>query len=659
MSLIDTDANRRSRYSLHASETHMTRDSARLTDRRRLLKYGGALGLATLAGCAGNTDETPTPTDANATETDTNATETDTDTTETDTPDASPEATFEMNAVSTGWEGTAPEALAGVTNPTLQLEAGATYRVIWTNDDGAEHDFVVLDDAGDRIVGTELYQTGGESHELVFEATEAMTQYYCSTHPDTMRGTVEVSDASTGGGVTLIDQGPSVGLEIAADGLASPVALVSAPGETDRRYIVDQPGQIYLHDEDGVSEFMDISDRIVELREGFDERGLLGMAFHPQFQEDGMGKFYVRYSAPADENTPTDWDHQSVLAEFEASADATTGRPDSERIVLEYPNPQFNHNAGPIAFGPDGYLYVATGDGGNANDIGLGHVDDWYPDNEGGNGQDTTENLLGGILRIDVDNQDAGMEYAIPADNPLVEMDGHRGEYYAWGFRNPWGMGFTDGGELLVADVGQGLLESVNHVEMGGNYGWNVTEGTHCFSTDTPSDPPESCPTETPSDVRGGEPLLGPIIEYPHDYGGQTIGISIVGGELYGGTALDGLQNGYVFGDWRGPYAGRLFVAHAPEGWPDQTALTEDFLDQTDGYDSAVFDEERWEGLWPIEEITVDAPEVVTHEEATDRLGVFVLGVEQDGAGDLYVLTNESASPTGEGGRVLRVVPSA
>ena len=614
------------------------------TERRDFLRYGGLLGVAALAGCAGNGDPATT-TEAEPT-----------------TTEGGIAATFELDGLTGGWEGTAPSAIEGETNPPLSLEVGKTYRVRWTNEDGAPHDFVVLDAEGERIVGTDVFETQGETHELEFEATEAMTEYYCSIHPTTMRGQIDiagVSQPTPTEGVTLIEEGPTVGVETVAEGLASPTAMVTAPGRSSERYVVDQPGVVYVHDDDGLREFVDVSEKIVELQEGFDERGLLGMAFHPDYGGDER-RFYLRYSAPPTEDTPENWDHQSILAEFEAAADFSEGLIETERIVLDYPNPQFNHNAGPIAFGPDGYLYVATGDGGNANDVGPGHVEDWYDENEGGNGQDTAESLLGGILRIDVDDRENGLGYAIPEDNPLVDREGHRDEYYAWGFRNPWGMDFeAETDELLVADVGQGLLEYVNRVEMGGNYGWNVREGTHCFSTETPSLPPEDCPEETPADIReGDEPLLDPIVEYPQFYDDQTIGSAIVGGDMYRGSELSELQDTYVFGDWSGQYAGRIFVAHPPANWPEETVPERDLQDQTAGHDSEVFQEERWEGLWPIDELAISTDEdALRHPEAENRLGDFVLSVDRDANGDLYVLTNDSAGPTGEGGKVLKIVP--
>jgi glucose/arabinose dehydrogenase len=573
-----------------------------------------------------------------------------------DATDADPATieTVELDAFSDGWVGTSPDGIAGETNPTLEFRAGNPYRVIWTNADGAPHDFAVLDGDGNRLVGTEIDGEQGASHTLVFEGSEEMAGYYCSVHPNAMRGSVHPP--------TLVQEGPTVGLEVAAEGLTSPTALTTAPGEMDTRYVLDQPGVIHEHDSNGaVSEFMNITDRVIELDPGFDERGLLGLAFHPNYQDNGL--FYVRYSAELkdglvpDSADPSNWDHTSVVAEFQANADRTAGDPTTERRILEYAQPQFNHNAGPLAFGPDGYLYIATGDGGDADDTGPGHMDDWYADNAGGNGQNTSDTLLGGMLRIDVDNTDQGLEYAIPSDNPLVGMDGHREEYYAWGMRNPWQIAFdsqTD--ELLVADVGQNLIESVIRVEKGGNYGWNVKEGTQCFSTDTPNEPPASCPQSTPDSVRGGESLRDPVFEYPHNYGDQLVGVSISGGDMYRTDTVPELQDSYVFGDWSAEPAGRLFVATPPDGWETGAAADPDLQDQTDGYDSDLFDESKWDGLWQLEEVLVDGPDSVVHDQDPNRLADFVLAVERDHSGDMYVLTNDSFGPTGSGGKVLKIV---
>lgn len=335
-------------------------------------------------------------------------------------------------------------------------------------------------------------------------------------------------------------------LETLVSELRAPLDL-RFPPETDRRYIAEQQGVVQVYEGGTLRE-----EPLLDLRETVDfggEKGLLGIELHPNFAENR--RLFVRYSAPSRAGTPSNYSHTFVLAEFEVREDGRHVRADSERTVLEIPQPQGNHNAGDLAFGPDSYLYVAVGDGGAGGDQGRGHVDDWYDAVDGGNGQDVTENLLGSILRLDIDADERG-EYEIPKDNPLVGSEG-LDEHYAWGLRNPYRMSF-DGAELFVGDVGQRRYEEIDLVESGGNYGWNVREGTHCYET-------EACPTETPSDVRDGEALADPIIEYPHA-DAPVSGSSVIGGYVYRGSAFESLGGTYVFGDLQAD--GQLFVATPP-----------------------------------------------------------------------------------------------
>ena len=340
-----------------------------------------------------------------------------------------------------------------------------------------------------------------------------------------------------GGGLSLAGETVATGVEAPAD------VAVPRSGE----YLVaDQFGRLaYFEGSDSTpSAVTDLTDSMAQPG---GEKGLLGVAIHP----DGSGRLYVRYSAPLRSGTPGGYSHTFVLSEFRRSGDRLDR--DSERVLLEIPQPQGNHNAGDIAFGPDGYLYVGVGDGGGGNDQGRGHVDDWYDGVAGGNGQDVEANLLGSVLRIDVDRTEGGRPYGIPDDNPLVSRDG-LDEQYAWGFRNPWRLSFGPDGRLFVADVGQSSYEEINVVERGGNYGWNVREGAHCFRA-------EDCPTTGPD----GEPLIDPIVEYPHRGDGIT-GISVIGGYLYDGTAIPALQGRYVFADYVAN--GELFVAtERDDGW--------------------------------------------------------------------------------------------
>ena len=410
-------------------------------------------------------------------------------------------------------------------------------------------------------------------------------------------GTANTEEPSTG---PTDDQGlGSVELrgEPLATGFASPVAVEI--DRTGRLFVVDQPGQVHMVDDEGRREspFLDVSDRIVPLS-GYTEQGLLGLAFHPNYSDNG--RFFVRYTSPPRSGTPEDYSHTFVLSEFTAEPSAGTVEPDSETVLLEIPEPQSNHNAGSIEFGPDGYLYVGVGDGGGGGDQGTGHVEDWYDAVDGGNGQDVTQNLLGSVLRLDVDGQRDGKPYAVPDDNPLVGGEG-LDEQYAWGFRNPWRMSFGPDGRLFVADVGGSAFEEVNVVEKGGNYGWNVREGTHCYSRD-------DCPSETPD----GNSLRPPIIEYPHD-GAQVSGISVIGGYLYDGDRIPALNGTYVFADWRAQ--GQLFVAR-----------------------------QRSEGLWPVSAVPVE------------NVGPYVLSFGRDGDGELLVCSSEDGNVDGSSGAVYRLL---
>jgi glucose/arabinose dehydrogenase len=425
------------------------------------------------------------------------------------------------------------------------------------------------------------------------------------------------------------EEDPSVGLRQVADGLTSPVALI-APGDgSGRRFIVDQVGVIRILTRGGEllqEPFLDLRGRIVPLMPGFDERGVLGLAFHPGYA--GNGRFFVYYSAPLRAGAPAGYDHTARVSEFRVSAsNPNRADPASERIVLEEDKPQFNHNGGTLLFGPsDGHLYISLGDGGGANDEGLGHVEDWYATNAGGNGQDIQSNLLGNILRIDVDH---GVPYAIPADNPFARMPGCADgcdEIWAYGFRNPYRMSFDPGGsrELFVGDAGQELWEEVSIAVKGGNFGWNVKEGTHCFSTDNPDESPAECPdTVGAPHPRAGDPLIDPVIEYANHHQPGGLGATVIGGQVYRGRALPQFSGRYVFGDWSREFEepdGSIFVA-----------------------------KRRKKGLWQMQQLTIAT-------SPTGRVGHYVLGFGQDTAGEMYVLTTDRTGPNGTTGKVFRLV---
>jgi glucose/arabinose dehydrogenase len=419
------------------------------------------------------------------------------------------------------------------------------------------------------------------------------------------------------------DEPPSVGLRTVAEGLTSPVTLTSSGDGSGRLFVADQSGLIRVLMPDGTlraEPFLDLRSRMVALMPGFDERGLLGLAFHPQYA--ATGRFFVYYSAPLRTGGPPGFNHTSHISEFRVSADPNRADPASERVLLQVDEPQFNHNAGTLLFGPDdGDLYISLGDGGGANDVGLGHVADWYADNGGGNGQDVTENLLGSILRIDVD---AGAPYGIPPDNPFVGTPG-LDEVWAYGFRNPYRMSFDAGGshQLFVGDVGQASWEEVSIASAGGNYGWNVKEATHCFDAESPTQEPASCPDVVgPGHPRTGDPLIDPIIEYPQARLGGP-GVAVVGGHVYRGSVLRQFRGRYLFGDWSRSFGqpnGSLFVAKP-----------------------------RKRGLWQMQELRVAT-------SPTGRLGARLLGFGQDPAGELYALTTNNTGPSGTTGRVLKLV---
>jgi glucose/arabinose dehydrogenase len=329
-----------------------------------------------------------------------------------------------------------------------------------------------------------------------------------------------------------------IGLRTVATGMQTPLDMAFAPA-ANRRYIVDQVGVVYTHDADGLREepFLDLQGDIVYGT----ERGVLGIALHPNFAANR--RVFIRYSAPRRPGTPADYSHTFVLAEFRASKDGTRLLRDSERTILEIPEPNHHHNGGAIKFGPDGYLYVSVGDGGG-NGGGSGSKS---------NGQDVNENLLGSILRLDIDRREGGRNYTIPDDNPLVGENG-LDEQYAWGFRNPWRMSF-DGADLFVGDVGETRYEEVDLVEKGGNYGWKIKEGNHCIGA-------ASCPDAVTTGNGTVEPLIDPIIEYPHSTA-PINGVSVIGGYVYRGSALPKLNGVYIFGDL--VPNGRLFVATPSE----------------------------------------------------------------------------------------------
>lgn len=414
-----------------------------------------------------------------------------------------------------------------------------------------------------------------------------------------------------------------VGSKLIAENLVSPVAFLESPDESGRYLIVDQMGVIRIHTpESGLLQepFLDLRDKIVPLKDAHEERGLLGLAFHPDYKENG--RFFVYYSAPLSEEAPENWDHTSHISEFQVSANnQNLANKTSEKIILKINQPQYNHNGGTLAFGPDNYLYISVGDGGGANDIDLGHVPDWYEENGGGNGQDVEQNLLGGILRIDVDS--GSSPYGIPEDNPFVDKAG-MDEIYAYGLRNPYRFSFDIEGnnDLIAGDAGQVLWEEINVITKGGNYGWNVKEGTRCFNAYNNDKTREECPQQD----KMGQPLIDPVIEFKQggtEDGGK--GLVVIGGHVYRGKELQTLEGKYIFGTWtqhHGKPTGAVFTADKKET-----------------------------GMWNFQELNV-------RKDNSAGLGHYLLGFGQNSTGEIFVLTTDEEGPVGNTGKVYQLIPA-
>ena len=451
---------------------------------------------------------------------------------------------------------------------------------------------------------------------LAVVSTAAVASPAMADHADPIPEKIPISDAE-------------FDLELLADGFTTPVLGVHAPGNNKQLFVVDQIGKITavkLHPgrQGGVPDsftFLDIGttglDLLVPLGAfgpgSFDERGFLGLAFHPNYRKNGL--VYTYSSEPLDSGIPDfpipDTGEPpapnaslSVIREWHVADPKRPGSavdPASSRVVLRVEQPQFNHNGGAIAFGPDGMLYIALGDGGMADDQGPGHA-------PGGNGQDLSDgNVLGKILRIDPGaSNSANGQYGIPADNPFVDEQG-ADEIFAYGFRNPFRMSFdSKTGELYAADVGQNDIEELDLVVGGGNYGWPIKEGTFLF--DMNGADPGFTTVDSPGVPAG---LIDPIAQYDHDEG-----VSVTGGFVYRGQQVKDLRGTYVFGDFTinfGGPQGRLFHI----GQNGQLA------------------------------------ELVP---ASGPVGMFITGFGQDRTGELYVMGQQGFAPVDTTGQVFKLV---
>jgi glucose/arabinose dehydrogenase len=396
-----------------------------------------------------------------------------------------------------------------------------------------------------------------------------------------------------------------------ADGMVSPLGMAVPDDGSGRMFVYDQVGVVWVVTASGrlPTPLLDLRTRLVNISGAYDERGLLGLAAHPNFAQNPLLYTYTSEpnSGPADfpSTLPvgTTNNHQSVVAEWRLNP-ATTNRvdPATRREIFRIDKPQSNHNGGTMRFGPDGLLYISLGDGGQADDQGNGH-------SPGGNGQDTT-NILGSLIRIDVDGgNSANGKYGVPVDNPFVGVPGVD-EIFAYGLRNPFSFNFDRGSGLLyLGDVGQNKVEEVDIIQKGGNYGWNIKEGTFYFD---PNGAGAGYVTTVP--VRPVPPdLVDPIAQYDHDDG-----TAVIGGSVYRGSQLPGLAGRYVFGDWGifGSPSGRLY-----------------YLDANSA----------------IKELRIGLD---------DRpLGLYLKGFGEDAAGELYVFASEPQGPTGIGGIMYKIVP--
>ena len=340
---------------------------------------------------------------------------------------------------------------------------------------------------------------------------------------------------SSGGFAQTVDW-PRIGLVPLVSGISEPTHITDAGDGSQRLFLVEQQGTIRVFENGTLLDtpFLDIRDRVLS----GGERGLLSVTFPPNFPT--TQHFYVYY---------TDRDGDVVISRFSVTDNPDIADSNSETLVIGYDHSTFeNHNGGQLAFGPDGYLYMGTGDGGGAGD-------------PLGNGQNPVV-LLGKMLRIDVES--GANPYAIPPDNPFVGVEGHRPEIWALGMRNPWRFSFdSQTGDLYIADVGQDRYEEVDFQPAsstgGENYGWNIMEGLHCFN------PMDGC------DQTG---LTLPVAEYDHSDGD----CAIMGGFVYRGLSYPGMQGIYFYGDW---CSGRIWGLKFQDGTWQTSLLLESGLSIT------------------------------------------------------------------------------
>jgi glucose/arabinose dehydrogenase len=475
-------------------------------------------------------------------------------------------------------------------------------------------------------------------------------------------------------------KGPiSIRLQKLADGFESPTQAATAPGHPGRLFVADQKGKLYTVNiaTGAKTVFLDVGSRLVPVGGanglGYDERGLLGIAFHPKYATNGL--LYTYLSVPADANgdlivdIPGDFstmanenpdfalpNHQSVIMEWKVTnplSAASIPNPASARELLRFDQPQSNHNGGNMIFDKEGRLYIASGDGGGANDRVIGHTGPGTDTTPRGNGQ-SRSNIMGDILRIDpLGRNSLNGKYGVPSTNPFVAnlnprpprlggtngcFDGFCDEIFASGIRNTWGMSFDKArdGVLFTADVGQNKVEEINITKAGLNYGWPILEANYCFAVIPNATNPLASGTGYISDspYTGTRVLTAPIATYDHQDG-----LSITGGFVYRGAAIRALRGHYVFGDWALSFTGyvtpqdptddqrrlgRLFYLATPE------------LEGKPGEKSAILEFGSLGMAMPIK----------------------VTAFGQDAAGELYVLGNRKGAPSDSTGSIWKLLPA-
>jgi glucose/arabinose dehydrogenase len=423
--------------------------------------------------------------------------------------------------------------------------------------------------------------------------------------------------------------GTAVDLQPMVTGLVAPIDVQGIADGSGRLFITDQAGQIQ-EIKNGVLQstpFLDVSSRLAPFRTAgttgqitYDERGLLGFAVDPDFNNQGTAGFHkvytytsepgssgtADYGIPAGSPANSPVDHHEVLAEWTVDPNNPDRVDPTSRVeLLRVASSNFNHDGGTIAFGPDKMLYMSLGDGGAANDVGNGHVVGV------GNGQTTAAgNLLGKILRIDPHGTNSpNGKYGIPAGNPFVGDSTKAPEIFAYGLRNVYRFSFDRGGnhDLIAGDVGQNDIEEVDKITNGANFGWNTKEGTFLFS------PANNGPTgNSPGSPAG---LTDPLLEYDH-----TQGSAVVGGFVYRGTKMPDLVGKYIFADYAsaiGAGGGRLFYADLTTGQITEFA----------NYQSEL------------------------------PAGSYIKGLGEDQNGEIYVTTATALGPSGTSGEVFLIVP--